>query len=82
MKQFEGQRQRIFDALKSGNEIAAVELHRIGSGKENGWCASFSRRISEIRAQLKLESKDVVCRKEIHDGQLQTFYKIVSCFSN
>jgi hypothetical protein len=44
-----GQRQRILERLKQGGEVPAIELHRIGSGKENGFCASLTRRISEIR---------------------------------
>jgi len=39
-----------FITENKGKEIQAVVLHRIGSGKENGFCASLSRRISDIRA--------------------------------
>ena len=34
-----------------GKDIPAIALHRHGSGKENGWCSSFSRRISDLRAR-------------------------------
>ena len=69
-----GQRQRILDHLLVSGEVPAVVLHRIGSGKENGWCSSFSRRISEIREQ----GFDVRCRKETQpNGQMHTFYTLV-----
>jgi hypothetical protein len=68
-----GQRQRILDRLLAGYEVPAVELHRIGSGKENGYCASLTRRISEIRD----EGYDVICRKEMVDGTMHTFYTLV-----
>ena len=71
-----GQRQRILSRLLSGDEVSAAELSRIGSGSDKGWCASFSRRISEIRDQ----GYGVTCRKEFQpDGSLHTFYKLTSC---
>ncbi len=47
----QGQTQRLATAfeLRPNHEISAVELHRIGSGSEFGWCASLSRRISDLR---------------------------------
>ena len=44
------QSKRILAALQSATEpIAMPELSRIGSGKPDGWCASFTRRISDLR---------------------------------
>jgi hypothetical protein len=44
------QSKLILKALQDAKEpIAMPELSRIGSGKENGWCASFTRRISDLR---------------------------------
>ena len=76
MKTFNGQRQRILDALLKGKEIPAIDLHKIGSGNNNGFCASLSRRISEIRD----EGYDVICRKENHDGKTHTFYTLIQQF--
>lgn len=57
-----------------GKEIPAVVLHRVGSGKENGFCASLSRRISDIRAF----GGQITCRKQNQpDGQIHSFYTLV-----
>lgn len=63
-------RQYLFDHW--GEEIPAVVLHRIGSGKPNGWCASLSRRISDLRDGCY----DVRCRREVVNGQHQTYYTL------
>jgi len=68
----DGQTQRILQRLLHGDEVSAVELHRLGSGKEGGWCGSFSRRISDIR---KL-GYSVTCRSEMAEGQRHTFYTL------
>ena len=68
-----GQRARILQRLLHGDEVAAVELHRIGSGKENGYCASLTRRISEIRDAGYI----VRCREERENGQIHTFYTLI-----
>lgn len=68
-----GQRQRILDRLKQGGEVSGAELSRIGSGKENGWCASLSRRISDIRSAGNI----VLCRKETIDGQVHAYYQML-----
>lgn len=69
----DGQIQRILERLQQGDEIPAIELHRAGSGKEHGFCASLSRRISDLR-----DAGHVVhCRKERQpDGTLHTFYTL------
>ena len=72
---FNSQTTRILETLlaNKGREVASVDLHRAGSGKENGYCASFSRRISDIRAL----GYHVQCRKEMQpDGQMHTFYTL------
>lgn len=71
-----GQRERIYKRLLIGGKVSGAELSRIGSGKDNGWCASFSRRISEIREQLQRAGKTVTCYKTTVAGQLQTEYEI------
>lgn len=78
-----GQAKRILAHLLENpdKEIPAVTLNRIGSGKENGWCASFTRRISDIR---KLGYNVVKCYDFMVDGQRHTGYKIrrVSILTN
>jgi hypothetical protein len=75
-KTHDGQTSRILQGLveAKGSEIGGMELSRIGSGKPQGWTASFSRRISDIR---KL-GYDVVCRSETADGIRHTFYRIAN----
>lgn len=75
-----GQRQRIYDRLLLGGKVSGAELSRIGSGKPDGWCASFSRRISEIREQLTSLNKTVVCHKSTVNGQIHTEYEIDNLF--
>lgn len=54
--------------------VEAVLLHRIGSGKDGGYCGSLSRRISDIRKRgyTLVKSKDATV-----DGQRQTGYTLV-----
>lgn len=64
---------RIFSYLfdHMGEEIPAVTLHQIGSNKPNGFCASLSRRISDIRDA----GYEVYCRRETQpDGVVHTYY--------
>ena len=70
-----GQAKRILEYLlaHSNEDVSAVDLHRIGSGKELGWCASISRRISDLRAlgyQVR-KSKDVMV-----NSQRRTWYRL------
>ena len=55
-------------------DISAINLHREGSGKPNGFLASFSRRISDLRAQGMNIVKSV---DKIVSGQRQTAYRYV-----
>lgn len=69
-----GQRQRILDRLMLGGRVPMPDLHRIGSGKETGFCASLTRRITEIREQGFV----VICHKRTaSDGQIQTEYELI-----
>lgn len=71
-----GQTQRIIEYLKQfpNQDVAVVTLHAVGSGKEHGFCASLSRRISDCRAL----GHDVrVCRDEWVGTQRRTWYKLV-----
>lgn len=58
---------------KPNEDVPAVELHRVGSGKENGFCASLSRRVSDIR-QMGFDLIVSIDRRMA--GQRQTFYKL------
>lgn len=52
-------------------EIPAIKLHPVGAGKDNGFCASLSRRISDLR---KMGMNVEKTRDEYVDGQRQTAY--------
>ncbi len=67
-----GQRHRILERLLQGDEVRAVVLHRIGSGKEHGFVASLSRRISDIRSM----GYSVTMRDEYHGQVRHTFYTL------
>jgi hypothetical protein len=71
-----GQTYKIFSHLQSnpGVDIPALDLHKIASGHEYGFCASLSRRISDCRA---LGMNVIVSRDEYVDGQRQTWYRYV-----
>ncbi|MDE2105162.1 MAG: hypothetical protein KGL39_48490 [Patescibacteria group bacterium] len=49
------------------------ELSRIGSGKPDGFCGSFTRRISDLREA----GHNIVMTMEQIDGQRHTFYELV-----
>ena len=68
-----GQTQRIAEFLKQNpnREIPAVLLHKVGSTKLNGWCSSFTRRISDCR-KLGMDVK--VTRDVTVEGQRFTYY--------
>jgi len=58
--------KRILAALQASLvPVAMPELSRIGSGKPNGWCASFSREISRLRAQ----GHNIVKVKDVSNGK-------------
>lgn len=69
----ESQAARILARLKQGGRVPMVELSRIGSGKPDGWVASFSKRISELRAS----GATIICHEERHDGTRHTFYELI-----
>jgi hypothetical protein len=71
-----GQTGRIYKFLaeRPNVEVSSVELHRVGSGKENGWCNSISRRVSDCRS---LGMTLVKTREIIVSGSRQTYYKNV-----
>lgn len=70
------QSRRMADAFRAApdTDISSVDLHRIGSGKENGWLASFSRRISDLRAQNLNVVKSI---DKVVLGQRQTSYRLI-----
>ena len=75
-----GQAQRILDYLwcNKDQDVSALVLHRIGSGMGiagNGFCASLSRRISDLRAQ---GHNVTVSRSEVVNGQRRTWYRLNS----
>jgi hypothetical protein len=64
------QSERILKALQAAKEpIAMPELSRTGSGKPDGWCASFTRRISDLRAA----AHNIV----VSGTSNRTFYKLI-----
>lgn len=60
--------------LENANEeCPAIDLHYVGSNyKRNGFVASMSRRISDIREQ----GWNVTCRRENNKTQVHTFYTL------
>ena len=48
----DGQSKRILARLlaNADKDVSAIDLHMAGSGTNNGFCASLSRRISDLRA--------------------------------
>jgi len=72
-----GQKIRILKYLlkHKNREVAAIDLQRAGSGSEYGWCASLSRRISDIRSMgFRLEKT----RDVWDNGKRFTFYTLKS----
>ena len=68
------QAQRILDALieAQGRFVPMAELSRRGSGKPNGWTASFSRRTFELRQA----GYPIQMREEYVGGERNTFYAL------
>lgn len=58
----------------ANRDVPATELHRIGSGKDNGYLGSLSRRISDLRQTgwVVVKSRDTWV-----DGQRQTAYRLI-----
>lgn len=54
--------------------IPMPELSRIGSGSDNGWCASFTKRIHECRALVDGEIKMTI---EHREESKHTFYQYI-----
>lgn len=76
MKPHNGQAQRIADYFAEfpNVDIPAPLLHQVGSGKSLGYCASLSRRISDLRAT----GMDIQKTKdEYKEGQRRTAYRYV-----
>jgi len=72
------QTERILELLQSkrGKEVPMPIMSTVGSGNPNGWCASFSRRISDARELIE-SGEQIVCRREIAaDGSHHTFYTL------
>lgn len=70
-----GQKERILKALEDANGewLSMPILSRIGSGNNLGWCASFTRRIFELRQDgwpIQMEEYRV-------DGKRLTKYRLV-----
>jgi hypothetical protein len=53
-------------------DLSAATLSRIASGKKNGWCASFTRKISDLR---QLGYNIIKSRDEWHAGRRETHYR-------
>jgi hypothetical protein len=70
------QTKRILEYLlaRANQDVPSIELHRAGSGKELGFCASLSRRISDIRARGYTV---ILSRDERENGQRWTCYRLI-----
>lgn len=55
-------------------DIPALDLHVIGSNKDYGFCASLSRRISDLRA---IGMNIILSRDERVNNQRRTWYKFI-----
>jgi hypothetical protein len=70
-----GQTWRLLKHFQSNpnQDLPAYELHKVGAGHEYGWCASITRRISDLR---KMGLNVIVSRDERDSqGQRQTWYR-------
>ena len=54
-------------------DFSLPNLHRIASGKEHGYCGSFSRRISDLR-KLGLDVRKSMDFRD-DNGQRHTWYR-------
>lgn len=74
---FSKQSARMLAVFKANpnTDISALKLHRAGSGKPNGFLASISRRLSDLRAQ---GHRIILSRREMKDGVVHTWYKLVT----
>lgn len=64
----------VFEASPN-TDISALDLHRAGSGKPDGFLASISRRISDLRQQGK---NIVLSKRETVGGRVHTWYKLIT----
>ena len=74
-----GQTKRIYEHLLNniGKDVPSVDLHRIGSGKEFGWCGSLSRRISDCRKIASESGMILIKSKDVYiNGQRYTWYRL------
>lgn len=70
-----GQNSRILRRFLQSPDmwIAMPDLSRAGSGKPDGWCSSFTRRIKDLR-----ECGYVIEQKEEREGKVvHSFYRII-----
>jgi len=70
------QTDRIYQALKSKpfTYLPMPELSRIGSGKDNGWCASFTRRLTDCRELAAKENAQILMAESREGGIRHTKY--------
>ena len=73
----DGQSKRILARLlaNADKDVPAIDLHTAGSGSNNGFCASLSRRISDLRAA---GHNVIVSRDEKVNGQRHTWYRLIT----
>lgn len=71
-----GQTARILSHLKAraGTFVPMPELSRIGSGKESGWCASFTKRLWECRQIAEKEGATIFKFEKRESGVRHTAY--------
>lgn len=70
------QTQRLADYFSKhpNQDIPMPKLHRIGSGTSNGFVASLTRRISDLR---EIGLQIIKSREDRVGNQRRTFYKLV-----
>ena len=70
-----GQTARLADFFRENPNVehSAVVLHRVGAGNPEGWCASLSRRLSDLRA-APYSLNIVKTKDETVNNQRQTGY--------
>lgn len=67
------QAARILARLQQGGRVPMPELSRYASGKPDGWVASFSKRISDLRC----EGHTIICHEFRINGARHTFYELI-----
>jgi hypothetical protein len=68
------QANRILERLKQGGRVPMPELSRCGAANPDGWCNSFTRRISELRER----GHTIICHDTVVNKQRHTSYELIA----